>query len=202
AQSISDLQTNAGADILVDDILYYAEPFFQEGIIAQAANNAFANGVAYFSAAGNNGANSYESDYRIGTSYGWGAFGSASGAPIFTGGTAHDFNAGSGVDELQGFTLAAGQSITLSFQWDQPFASVTGGAGASTDMDIFVLEGSGQIVAGSIDYNTNADAIEVLTFTNASGSQQAYDLLIVKHSGPDPNRLKYINITNGNLGMG
>ncbi|MDA1054817.1 MAG: S8 family serine peptidase [Planctomycetota bacterium] len=197
----------------VDDILYFAEPFFQDGIIAQAANEAFANGVAYFSAAGNNGANSYEGNYSAGSFYNaayfnWStftfvpaAFPAAPGAPQFTGGTAHVFDAASG-DDLQGFTLDAGQSITLSYQWDQPFASVTGGVGAATDMDIFVLHESGEIVAGSVDFNTNADPLEVLDLTNTSGSTQAYNLLIVKHSGPDPNRLKYINITNGSPGMG
>ncbi|MDA1052746.1 MAG: dockerin type I domain-containing protein [Planctomycetota bacterium] len=158
--------------------------------------------MAYFSAAGNNGTHSYESDYRSGTLHAFSSIPSVVGAPSFAGGTAHDFDAGGGVDEFQHFTLLAGQSITLSFQWDQSFASVTGGAGATTDMDIYVLNSAGQIVAGSIDDNINADPVEILTFENTSPVQKSYDLLIVKNSGPDPNRLKYINITNGNAGMG
>ncbi len=44
----------AGAKIIADDIGYFDEPFFQDGIVAQAIDAVAANGVAYFSAAGNN----------------------------------------------------------------------------------------------------------------------------------------------------
>ena len=54
----------AGADVIVDDLFYFAEPMFQDGIIAQAVDSAYANGVAYFSSAGNAGAASYESEFR------------------------------------------------------------------------------------------------------------------------------------------
>jgi len=37
----------AGTKVIVDDVLYLAEPFFQDGIIAQAVNNAVATGVAF-----------------------------------------------------------------------------------------------------------------------------------------------------------
>ena len=39
--------------MLVDDVSYLDEPFFQDGPIANAANAASAAGVPYFSAAGN-----------------------------------------------------------------------------------------------------------------------------------------------------
>lgn len=44
----------AGCNIIVDDVYYTEEPFFQDGIVAQAINRvAQVNKVAYFSAAGN-----------------------------------------------------------------------------------------------------------------------------------------------------
>lgn len=63
AQGIIDL-ANAGAKVINDDIGYPDEPMFQDGIIAQAVNQVKAMGVAYFSAAGNVGRQSYESAFR------------------------------------------------------------------------------------------------------------------------------------------
>jgi hypothetical protein len=54
AQNILDLRT-AGADIIVDDVSYFAEPVFQDGIIAQAVEQVIAGGVQYYSSAGNSG---------------------------------------------------------------------------------------------------------------------------------------------------
>ena len=50
----------------VDDLIDLAEPMFQDGIIAQAVDNVVATGVAYFSAAGNEGRQSYQSVFRPG----------------------------------------------------------------------------------------------------------------------------------------
>src|SRR4029078_9500555 len=46
---------NAGADVIADDIIYFAEPYYQDGIVANAVNDVTTNqGVAYFSMAFNN----------------------------------------------------------------------------------------------------------------------------------------------------
>ncbi|MBT3943233.1 MAG: hypothetical protein HOF43_11020 [Chloroflexi bacterium] len=66
ATGIHDLQA-AGADIIVDDISYLTQPFFQDGVVAQAVDARAAEGVTYFSAAGNIASQSYESAYRVGS---------------------------------------------------------------------------------------------------------------------------------------
>ncbi len=59
----------AGADVIVDDILFFLSPAFQEGIATQGVNAAAAAGCFYFSAAGNGGnlndgtAGVWEGDY-------------------------------------------------------------------------------------------------------------------------------------------
>jgi hypothetical protein len=45
----------AGCNIIVDDLTYYDEGVFQDGIIAQAVNTVTAKGVLYFSSAQNSG---------------------------------------------------------------------------------------------------------------------------------------------------
>ena len=50
--------------IQIADVFYAEEPFFQDGIVAQAVDHAANDwGVAYFSAAGNQGERSYEATF-------------------------------------------------------------------------------------------------------------------------------------------
>ena len=48
AQGIIDL-ADAGAKVINDDVIYFAEPLYQDGIVAQAVDQVKARGVAYFS---------------------------------------------------------------------------------------------------------------------------------------------------------
>ena len=129
AQGIVDL-ANAGAKVITDDIIYFAEPMFQDGIVAQAVDQVKARGVSYFSAAQNDGRRSYESPFR------------PSGFGFDFGGQFrefHDFDPGPGIDTCQQITVPVGEGLSLIFQWDQPFASATiGGAGSQSDMDILL----------------------------------------------------------------
>src|SRR4029078_5834747 len=53
AQGILQLKQYS-CNVIVDDVIYITEPFFQDGVVAQAANFVNGKGVSYFSAAGNN----------------------------------------------------------------------------------------------------------------------------------------------------
>ncbi len=169
----------AGADIIVDDVIYFAEPMFQDGIVAQAVNQVADDGVAYFSSAGNSGRDSYESGFR------------SSGDNIPNIGELHDFDPGSGVDAFQSVTVPVGGSFTLSFQWDQPFISA-GGAGSASDYDIYLVTPSGQIVASSTDNNLGNDAVELLSFQNNGQLGTQFNLVISRFSGPDAGLMKYV----------
>jgi hypothetical protein len=116
AQGILNL-ANAGCNIIVDDIIYFAEPMFQDGIIAQTVNSIVDNSVAYFSSTGNYDRKSYESAY------------SSSGIQITIGGmpygVAHDFDPGEGVDIYQSISIPGNASLIVSFQLDSQYFSVS-----------------------------------------------------------------------------
>jgi hypothetical protein len=196
ANHIDSLRRVAGANIIVDDVFYYAEPMFQDGVIAQAVDTVVAAGVPYFSAAGNQAQQSYESVWRSGPVL---ASGAISGG--FYGGTTFDFDPGAGVDNMQSFTLNNNQYAHIILQWDSPFASVCAGCpGSSNDLDIYVLNSAGtQVLASSAYDNINGDAVEGVYISNTSGSTATYNIMIVKYNNgvpapnPDPGFIKYIN---------
>lgn len=189
ADFATGIVTLAGiSDIVVDDIRYFTEPFFQDGILAQAVNQAVDMGAMYFASAGNYAANSYESAYR------------ASGETItITGGSApglyqlHDFDPGAGVDTRQRVTLTSGSNLIL--QWDQPFKSgAPASAGSQSDMAIVVRNTVGTILATINDFNIGGDPVEIVGTFNGT-----YDIsLLLRDGSPAPGILKYV-IIGGSL---
>jgi uncharacterized protein (TIGR03437 family) len=201
AQGIQELMDN-GADVIVDDVLYFAEPMFQDGIIAQAVDNVVAEGVAYFSSAGNISRNSYQEPFSP-SIYIWpDSFISLPGAPPFWGGYIHDFGGGIVSQEI---IIPAGATMIITYQWDDPFDSVcgtTGCSGADTDMDIYLLDELGIfILAGSTDDNIGRDPLEIVGVFNSGTSDVLVNLIIVKYGGPDPELMKYVRF-GGVLNLG
>src|SRR6202171_3191082 len=50
----------AGARVIADDVGYFSEPFFQDSLVGHAIDTVASQGVAYFSAAGNDGQLAYD----------------------------------------------------------------------------------------------------------------------------------------------
>ncbi len=183
----------AGAKVIVDDVLYFAEPMFQDGMIAQVVDSVVAGGVTYFSAAGNQARQSYQSLFRPGDFFADGAFPSVFGAPSFLGGIAHNFNSSGGTDHFQSITIPGLTSVIFSLQWDSPFFSVSGSPGTQNDLDIYLLDASAtQVLAGSAFNNVGGDAVELLGVRNNGAAPLTVNLMIVKHSGSDPGLVKYV----------
>jgi hypothetical protein len=183
AQGIKNLAA-AGCNIIVDDVSYFAEPFFQDGVIAQAVDEVVTNNnVTYFSSAGNAGRSSYQSTYRNGGPLRHPTYGLL--------GNPHDFGGG---DIYQRITIPAGGQVIIGFQWDDPFASVSGGAGARTDMDLLVYY-NGMLIPflSSANANIGGDPVEISGYSNTSNAPISIDLVLVKYEGPDPGLIKWIN---------
>lgn len=181
AQGIVQL-ANAGCGVIADDVMYFAEPFFQDGIIAQAVDYVKAQGVTYFSSAGNESIRSYESDYHPST---FEALGAGNG-------TAHNFSGpGDPPRYFQPIYIPPGGSLISSFQWDQSSFSASG-VGCESDLDIYLLDVNGNVVAGGASNNlASGDPIEVFGYFNNTQSPTFY-LVILKFAGPDPSHLKYL----------
>ena len=178
----------AGADIIVDDINYFSEPFFQDGVVAQAVNAAQEEGVAYFSVAGNSRSDSYEAEFR--------PVEPDSDFPLagLERYVFHDFNPGAEVDLFQSIEITPQSSATFAVQWDEPFSSA-GGKGANSDLDLVVLDSNNQIVTTSFESNLGKDAVEIVELTNLTGEVVEYKLLVgqdLEAGGSTPNLIKYI----------
>ena len=181
----------SGSRVIVDDILYFAEPMFEDGIVAQAVDDVHRDGVAYFSSAGNDARASYESRFRLSGEEG-------------ISGRRHDFASGRKVDGLQRATASAGSVTLLSLQWDQPSLSSNGKRGSASDVDVWFYDADGepfeictddpdQLVCQipGFDANVGGDAVETPVFVNLGDDDLEVQIGIELFEGPTPNYVKY-----------
>jgi hypothetical protein len=146
AQGIQDL-ADRGCQVIGDDVLYFAEPFFQDGIIAQSVDLAKKKGVAYFSSAGNESLRSYEYNFQ-----------SSDVEVLGPGvGTAHNFSAPEIRRCMVSHLYSARRYIYLFISMDQSSFTASGGCffGSGylfTDMDGNVAAGgASDNIASGID---------------------------------------------------
>ncbi|WP_432840085.1 S8 family serine peptidase [Dactylosporangium sp. CA-092794] len=168
ADNIRALRFTAHCDIIVDDVLYFHESPFQDGLIAQSVNAVTADGAFYFSSAGNEGntldgtAGNYEADFAdSGRSVGKFA------------GLAHDFDPGPGVQIFEPLSPgSAGVPVTL--WWADPLGA------SANDYDLYLLDAAGNVLSFSQDVQDgNDDPWEILGTGGGSGQR----LAVVKYSG-------------------
>ena len=166
----------AGCDVIVEDISYISEPFFRDGVVAQAVDAVKALGVSYFSAAGNFGTNSWQGTFA------------PVAAPAGVVGQAHNFASGfaGGTDILQSITLDQGE-YTVVFQWDDGTPGMT----TNSDFDIYLATTSGNTLFGFNRMNIGGEPLEVLPFIVGADNVQS-NIVIVRESGTGAATLKYI----------
>ncbi|WP_084708670.1 S8 family serine peptidase [Hymenobacter norwichensis] len=175
---------NSGCNVIVDDVIYLDEPMFQDGIIAQAVDQVVARNVSYFSSAGNQANKSYQAPFRN------------SGESIIVDGVnygeAHNFRTDGTVDTRQTVTIPAGGNVRLALQWADPFFSVSGGAGARTNLNVLVyFNGALLTNLSRLGNNIGGDPSEILSLTAAGGA--TIEIAITKTAGPDPAVIKYVD---------
>ncbi|WP_430782740.1 S8 family serine peptidase [Actinoplanes sp. G11-F43] len=170
AQNIRDLRFTGGCDIIVDDVVYYHESPFQDGLPAQSVNAVTADGAFYFSSAGNEG-NTID-----GTSGNWEGDFTDSGIGVGKfAGDAHDFDPGAGVQVFNGLTPnSAGRVTTL--WWADPLL------GSANDYDLYLFNAAGNVTDFSQDtQDGDDDPFEILQ----TGAGTGQKLAVVKYAGAD-----------------
>ena len=188
AQQIINLADPAKGNckVIVDDIAYFDEPYFQDGVVAQAVTQVVSQrGAAYFSSAGNNGDQSYENT-----------------APVFVVGAKNlarlNFDNTGGTDVAQRFLVPSGKEMQVALQWSDPFYTANG---VKTDLDAYVISSRGDTVNVSNASNLATQfPFEYTDFTNDTSKTHttAFDLVIVRRAGTaNPARIKYIALSDG-----
>jgi len=143
---------SAGVKVIDDDVGYPDEPFFQDGLIAQAINAVAAQGVVYFSSAGNDGTTSYET---TAPSFSGTGTGSQSGEQLL------NFDPG-GMTTATGLSLSIpslypGEFIYLVVGWDQPYVTGSAGSGGATSSIDMCVTGAGSALV--TDNNSYPNAV-------------------------------------------
>jgi subtilisin-like proprotein convertase family protein len=171
ADNIRALRTQAGCDIIVDDVVYFNEPAFQDGPIARAVNDVTAAGALYFSSAGNEG------NVADGTSGHWEGDFVDSGLGIGKwGGTAHNFAGTNGVQIYEPISDASSAQVPVLLNWSDPLGA------SSNDYDLYLLDGNGNVISMSQNFQTGTqDPYERVNTPTFGGSKLR--LAIVKFKG-------------------
>jgi len=174
----------AGAKVIADDVGYFDEPFYQDGLVAQAINAAEAQGVAYFTAAGNDGNNSdttakngsYENTAPSFSTLS--AAGSNSGEYLLN----FDTTGATTSTSLPIFidAMLPGEFAAVVVQWDQPY--VTGApnsGGATSRIDVCVTGATGVYTIQDYDGNdvtctganaAGVDPVQILIIANPANA--------------------------------
>src|SRR2546426_5263424 len=177
----------ANADVVVDDIGFFAQPY--DGTSVVSANTAIAlnnnsNPIrAYFTAVANQARAHYRGDFTD------------SGVNLGGTGDLHLFQGTAETSDIEGrgpqpsdlIHLRTGDQVTIWLTWNDPFGA------SSNDYDLFLAQKStGAIVAQSLNPQTGTqDPVEGLTFTNTGAED---DFLIAIQNSQNKAAVRNLNM--------
>lgn len=194
AENIVALARDPGfeCDIIVDDVIYFAEPMYQDGPIALAVEEAVAAGAAYFSSAGNDADNAHERVFTDAVPD------QDNDAFPPTGDDLHDFGAAYGLPSKTHlrFALLPGDELLAVLHWNEPYGGLLAdGPGAEADLDLYILSntnlpmdldanvlGAGTDFQG-IEGDPFGDSVEIASYENLTSRTQTVYLAVDHYDG-------------------
>lgn len=212
ANNILALRSKFGADLIVDDVFYFDEPYFSDGILAQAVDLVSNAGAAYFSSAGNNGLEAYGATYKP-ISFADAVAAEARGATnikfeqIPAAVRPQSFhNFGTNAAPVLGNPITTAGTNILDLQWDEPFNLDK----VATDYDFYVFDKDGNYIDPSDpnapaqytqDDNLATDQpyeLAQLGATTVEGGSGVgnYQIVVGKVNNGPANRIRYV-VLNG-----
>ncbi len=176
----------AGARTIVDDLGYFDDPYYQQGIISQGIDQVVSQGAAYFSSVGNASDSGYESQFR-GVN--------ATVGPLGAGRYMNFDPTGATTTTSIGINVYTPASISLQF--DQPYYSRTGGVVSNIELD--VLNANGTLVSQA---NTNTIANQQpFQITPNDLPAGLYQVVIKVDAGPDPGHVVFYENGDGGFSV-
>ncbi|MEW6458995.1 MAG: fibronectin type III domain-containing protein [Bacillota bacterium] len=150
----------AGCNIIVDDIRWIAEPFFEDGMVAKHIGSILAgNNVVHISSAGNQARSHYQGLFRS------------------DGANSHDFDSTAGPTFLP-VVVAARQGVRIVLQWNDRFGA------SGNDYDLYLVDAARAVLAYSLSVqNGDDDPLEVVYWSNPSYAQTTVYVAVKKYSG-------------------
>ena len=176
---------NVGARTIVDDVGYFLDPYYQDGIIQQAVNNIVASGGTYLASAGNQADSGYESQFRSVTTT-VGSLGS---------GTYMNFDPSGSTTSAQLGINVYTPDTGIVLQFDQPFYTTSG---VTSNVEIDILNAAGTVVAQG-----NANNVAMQQPTQITGRLPAglYTVAIKVDSGPAPGHVVFYATGDGGFSV-
>jgi hypothetical protein len=214
SNNILGLREVFGADVIVDDEYYFAEPFYSDGLLSKTVDAVVAEGAAYYSSAGNNGLEAYEDVYHpisFADAQELVAEGKSNlnlAALVAAGHTPVSFHVFGGHGKNATFTqlYSSAANNIVSFQWDEPFFL----GKVKTNFDIYVFDQNGNYLDPddpnfpgfyTTDDNTVTDEPYEYLFLppypgdiHGAANVTNYQLVIANVNDGPARHIKYINL--------